>query len=155
MMVSKHKNNAVRDDSLYGLLTSYKSYNTYVLVMVSEDGNDIVLALSGNPKYWSNMPEDEAESFRVLKRLEIGTDKLSIKYILPEHLVKVFGPSAGMKIPADKIDIDDKLPDEGYYLIKTSVKYAPRILSGVKRLINLTPQKKYEILEKTIAEGQE
>jgi hypothetical protein len=78
-----------------------------------------------------------------------------IKYILPEHLIKVSGVSAGINLPADRIDVDNRLEDRGYYLLISSTRHLSKVLSGVKKLLNLSPQKKYEILEKCITEEQE
>lgn len=144
-----------KDDSLFGLLLSYKHYNTYVRVFLNEADSSVVVILTGNPKFWSNLPPEITALYRSMKRLEINTEKMFIKYIQPEHLIKTAGVSAGINISTDKIEIENRLEDKGYYLIGTSTRYLNRVLSGVKKLLNLSPQKKYEILEKCISEEQE
>jgi len=155
-MTKKIKNEHVhKDDSLFGLLLSYKHYNTYVRVFLNEAEASVVVILTGNPKFWINLPPEVTAAYRSMKRLEINAEKMFIKYIQPEHLIKTAGASAGINISADKLKIENRLEDKGYYLIETSTRYLNKVLSGVKKLLNLSPQKKYEILEKCISEEQE
>ena len=155
-MAKKIKNEHIhKDDSLFGLLLSYKHYNTYVRVFVNNVDASVAVVLTGNRKSWTNLPPEMKEAYISMKRLEIGAEKMFIKYILPEHLIKTAGVSAGINLPADKIEVNNMLDLQGYYLIKTSTRYLNRVLSGVKKLLNLTSQKKYEILEKCISEEQE
>ena len=155
-MAKKVKKEMVhRDDSLFGLLLSYKFYYTYIKVLINEEDASVAVILSSNPKFWVNIPPDINANYRNMKRLEIGLNKLFIKYIKPEHLIKTAGPSAGINLSSDKLEVDNKLNDMGYYIIRTSTRYLNRVLNGVKKLINLSAQKKYEILEKCISEEQE
>lgn len=148
------KETAFRDDSLFGLLLSYKSYNTYLRLLMNDEKSEMAVIITGNPASWKNIPADKLEGFRPLKRLEIGTHKLFTKYILPEHLIRVYGPCAGINITSDKMQIENKLKEGGYYMIITSAKQGPKIYSWVKKIVNLSPQRKYEIHEICIAEGQ-
>ncbi len=153
-MARKIKNDqAPKDDTLFGLLLSYKHYNTYIRVFASD--TSIAVVLAGNPRHWANIPAEIKTGYRSVKRLEIDAGKMFIKYILPEHLIKTAGPSAGINISADKLEIENALEGKGYYLIKTSTRHQARVMAGVKRLLNLSSQKKYEILEKCISEEQE
>ena len=155
-MTKKIKNEHIhRDDSLFGLLLSYKHYNTYVRVFLNKADASVAVILTGNPKFWINLPPEITIAYHSMKRLEIGVEKMFIKYILPEHLIKTAGVSAGINLSADKIEVENRLEEQGYYLIKTSTRYLNRVLSGVKKLLNLSSQKKYEILEKCISEEQE
>jgi hypothetical protein len=155
-MAKKFKNEHIhKDDSLFGLLLSYKHNYTYLRVFINEVDASVAVVLTGNPKSWDYLPPEISVLYRSMKRLEINTDKMFIKYILPEHLIKTAGVSAGINLSADKIEVENRLDDKGYYLIKTSTRYLNRVLSGVKKLLNLSPQKKYEILEKCISEEQE
>ena len=155
-MTKKIKNEHIhRDDSLFGLLLSYKHYNTYVRVFLNKTDASVAVILTGNPKFWANLPAEITTAYHSMKRLEIGVEKMFIKYILPEQLIKTAGVSAGINLPADKIEVENMLDEKGYYLIRTSTRYLNRVLSGVKKLLNLSPQKKYEILEKCISEEQE
>jgi hypothetical protein len=155
-MTKRIKNEYIhRDDSLFGLLLSYKHCNTYVRVFLNEADASVAVILTGNPKFWVNLPPEITTAYRSMKRLEINTEKMFIKYILPENLIKTAGVSAGINLSADKLEVENRLEEKGYYLIKTSTRYLNRVLSGVKKLLNLSPQKKYEILEKCISEEQE
>ena len=93
------------DDSLFGLLSSYKSYNTYVSLFFSEDEDSVIVFLTDNPKKWSMMTDAKYSSFRPLSRLKAGLPRLSVKYMLPEHLVKSIGPMLGMKLPTNRVAI--------------------------------------------------
>lgn len=155
-MARKTRNEHIqKDDSLFGLLLSYKHYNTYIRIFVNEAESAVAVVLTGNPRFWANLPVEITESYISMKRLEIGAEKMFIKYILPEHLIKTAGVSAGINLSADKIEVKNMLDSKGYYIIQTSTRYLNRVLSGVKKLLNLSSQKKYEILEKCISEEQE
>ncbi len=144
-----------KDDSLYGLLSLYKQYNTYVRVFVSEENDSVSVWLADNPSRWSSVSQEEYKPYHELRRLEIGVAKLSTKYVSPSHILKVKGPFLGVRIPADRLRIYNRLEDEGYYIIETSVKYKAKLLQSIKRILNLSPSKKYEILEKCVADDQE
>lgn len=147
--------NIAKDDSLFGLLSSYKRFNTYVKVLIDEEKGETAVVLTANPKSWDNLSPEYYSTYRIMKRLELGVDKLSIKYILPQHLVKTMGPAAGISLSADKYEFDNSLAEKGYYVIKVPQKYFAKVLSGIKKMINLSPQKKYEILEKSMFNEQE
>lgn len=150
-MNKKGKNDsAPKDDSLFGLLSSYKQFNTYVRVLSDDEKGLAAVVLTSNPGFWKNIPAERYSSYRNMKRLELGVDRLSIKYILPEHLVKTLGPAAGINLSSDKYELENSLAENGYYIISVSHKYMSKLLSGVKKMINLSPQKKYEILEKSM-----
>ncbi|HOP62216.1 MAG TPA: hypothetical protein PK358_13690 [Spirochaetota bacterium] len=149
------KDNTVKDDSLFGLLSSYKQFNTYVRVLIDEERAMIAVVLTANPKFWQKLPPETYSAYRDMKRLELGVDKLSVKYILPQHLVKTLGPAAGFSLRADKYELDNSLSENGYYVIIVQKKYIAKVLSGVKKIINLSPQKKYEIIEKSMFDQQE
>ncbi len=142
--------NAPKDDSLFGLLLSYKQFNTYVRVLVDDDRAMAAVVLTSNPKFWQNLPSEVYSTYHTIKRLDLGVDKLFVKYILPQHLVKTLGPSAGINLSSDKYELDDSLSEKGYYAIRIPQKHMTKLLSGVKKMINLSPQKKYEILEKSM-----
>lgn len=137
-----------KDDSLYGLLSPYKSNCTFIRVLISEEKQSIVVLLAGNPKIFFNMPEETFRSYRSLRRLEIGVPKLSIKYLSPENLIAVLGPRLGFNIPPETSVVVNSLNKDGYYRVETPLRYKMKILQGVKKLINMSPHKRYEILEK-------
>jgi len=139
------------DDSLYGLLLSYKSNNTYIKVLVSEKGGSIAVLLTDNPRRWNPIIFERYKEYKELRRLEIKAEKLSLKYLNPYHIVSILGASLGIKVPVDKIFIINKIDNDGYYIFETSLKYKQRVLISIRRILNLSPQKKYEILEKCLA----
>lgn len=154
-MKATQKKRELKDDSLFGLLSLYKANNTYFLLKESEEKNRIVVILTDNPGNWSNIPSDTYDNYRELRRLEIGTTKLSVKYISPVHLIQILGPMLGIKIPMDKVTVINEIRDKGLFIFETTLKYRSRVIQGINKIIALTPQKKYEILEKCIAEKQE
>ncbi len=140
------------DDSLFGLLSSYKSYNTYVSLYRSDKDESILIFITDNPKKWALMTDVKYKEYRPLKRLELGVVRLSVKYIMPEHLIKCMGPMLGMKLPSNRVTIVNNIDNDGYFILETSVKYRDEIVQNIKKIINMTPQKKYEILEKCLAD---
>ncbi len=152
MMKALEKNvRKTHDDSLFGLLLSYKSNNTYIKVMVSEKNKSVAVLFTDNPRNWQRVISDQLKEYTDLRRLEIKADKLSLKYLNPRHLVTILGPAVGIKVPLDKIIVTDRLEEECFYLLETSLRYKHKVLMGVRKIITLSPQKKYEILEKCIA----
>lgn len=140
------------DDSLFGLLSSYKSNNTYIKILVSDKEKSIIVLLTDNPKKWNVLLREKYKEFVELRRLEIKAPKLSLKYINPLHLVMNLGPTLGIRIPDEKSIVTNRIDDEGYYIFETSIKYKLKVLQGIKKILNFSPQKRYEILEKCIAE---
>lgn len=156
MKISAKKSREARrgdDESLFGLLSSYKSYNTYVSLFLSGDENAIIVLLTDNPKKWSLMADSKYASFRPMSRLEAGLPRLSVKYMQPEHLVKSIGPMLGMKIPTNKVTIINNIDSDGYFMLETSSKFLPEVLYNVRKIVTMPPQKKYEMLEKCLAEN--
>jgi hypothetical protein len=143
-----------KDDTLFGLLLPYKQNNTYIKVLINEDEGDIIVSLTENPKFWNNLSSEITSSFRSMKRLEINTEKMFIKYILPEQLIKTAGAAAGINLSMDKIKTENLLNEKGYYLIKTSTRYLNKVLSSIKKLLSLSSSKKFEIIEKCMSNDQ-
>ncbi len=141
------------DDSLFGLLSSYKIYNTYFQVVVSKENDRIAVLIAGNPKSWENIPLEKYKNYVRVRRLELGVNRLNIKYLSPQHIIMFYGPILGLKLPSNKVTFINNLDKDGYFILETSLKYMPLVFQNLKRLINLPPQKKYEILEKFIAEA--
>lgn len=154
----KEKGKKVEDDSLWGLLSPYKSYSTYIRILINEEKKAIVIQITDNPRNWLQPKDEKYLDYRQLKRSEIGTLRFSIKYLSPEHLIGQLGPVIGMKLPPGKYSIIDSIDKNGCYSIETNSNYMPEIIQNIKKIINLSPQKKYEILEKYFADnsgGQE
>jgi hypothetical protein len=147
---SKQKN----DDSLFGLLAAYKTYVTYLRLLISEKEKKIVVQMTENPGNWLKNTDEKYKNFRVLRRLEIGAAKLSIKYLLPEHILKIIGITLGIDMPVNSIVINNNIDQNGILTLEASIKYKTKILHAMNRLLKISPQKKYEILEKCLSESQ-
>ena len=144
-----------KDDTLFGLLSSYKASHTYLRILESRDDDSIVLQVTGNPGNYSRAGDDAYKGYRILRRLEIGVPKISLKYIAPESLVAVLGPLLELNIPVEKAVIIDRLKKDGIYSIETSLRYRAKMLQGAKKLLGMSPQKRYELLEKHLSGNQE
>ncbi len=141
-----------KDDSLYGLLSWYKSNYTYLRILISEEDDSVSIQLADNPKRFNDIPRERYRGYRALRRLEMGVPKISLKYLTPKILIAVLGPVLGINIPREKVVFVDNIIGNGYYSMETSLKYKTRVLQGVKKIINMSPQKRYEILEKYLAD---
>ncbi len=144
-----------KDDSLFGLLSTYKAQVTYLRVLINEDESKMVLQLTDNPGKWPDLNLERWQGYRMVRRLELDIDKMLIKYIYPWHLIKIMGPLLGIKVPPEKVMIENSLQEENILSLHFPLKYSKKVFQGVKKLVSLTPQKKYEILEKCIIETQE
>jgi len=149
------KDRQKKDDTLFGLLSIYKSFGTYFRLLISEEDKFISVQMTDNPKNWPDLSDERYINARVLRRLEIGCSKLVIKYIKPVHIIKVKGTFLGIKLSAKTTKIIDHLEDKGYFILETSIKQQKKIIEGVNKILNLSSQKKYEILEKCLLENQE
>ena len=147
----KKENIKAEDDTLYGLLSMNKIYNTYFRILINQDNNDIVLQITDNPKKWPQIEKGEYKGYKLLKRSEIGLIKLSVKYLAPEHLIKQLGPLLGLKLPEEDVKILNNLNNEGFYSIETKIKYLQELISSINKIIDLTPKKKYELIEKSLS----
>ena len=136
------------DDTLFGLLSSYKIYNTYFRILKNEQSDSLIAQITSNPKKWPKIEGDRYNGFRQLKRSELDIIKLSVKYLLPEHLLAQLGPTIGINITENEAAISNSLDTDGYYSIETNSKYLPNIISAIEKIIELSPEKKYELLEK-------
>jgi hypothetical protein len=141
-----------KDEYLFGLLSSHKMNNTYLKVLVSEDEKKISLLVTGNPGNWKNIPEEKYKNYRAVRRLEIGYPKLSVKFVSPEQLVRTMGPMLNIKVPVEKVVVSDMLESGGYLSIDFPERYKKKVIAGVNKILGLSPQKKYEIIEKSLAE---
>ncbi len=156
MKLSAKKNaTRVKDDSLYGLLSSYKSNCTYIRVLVSEEDDSVVLQLTNNPKNFNAEISEKYGNYRVLRRLEIGTQKQFLKYVIPDNLIEVLGPMLDLNIPPEKVVITDSVKKNGIYTIETGIRYRLKMIQGARKILNMSPQKRYEVIEKYLSGDQE
>jgi hypothetical protein len=140
------------DDSLFGLLSAYKPVNTYFRIFVNESKKQILFEMTDNPKYFSALDGDELKGFRMFRRSEMGFTKMSVKYMSPEHILGYFGENLGVKVPHRGGKIANGLNDERrLYLLETSLAQSPALLTVIKKILLLSPQKKYEIIEKYLS----
>ena len=65
------------------------------------------------------------------------------------------GPTLGIKLPYDKVKIIDNIDKDGCFIIETSSEFMPEVVQNIKKIINLSPHKKYELLEKYLTEDSE
>lgn len=144
-----------KDDTLFGLLSAYKQFITYVRVLLDYKNQMISVQLCDNPKNWSIPELEKYSTYEQLRRLDIGCSKLSIKYLSPELLVKIVGPLLGIKIPPDKAEVINLIQERGIFIFETSSKFSEAVIEGLVRLIGMSPQKKYELLEKSIVNFQD
>jgi hypothetical protein len=141
------------DETLFGLLSPYKLYNTYLSLFTSEKEDAALLFITDNPKRWTILADEKYKNYKTVRRLVLGVSRLSIKYLLPEHLIKSSGPILGMKLPPNKVTIVNNIDNDGYFILQTPLRYLPEIVQNIRKIINMSPQKKYEILEKCLAEN--
>ncbi len=147
----KRDTTKIEDDTLYGLLSMYKVYNTYFRILQNKENEKLTLQMTDNPKKWPKLTDDKYKGYKLLKRAEIGIIKLSVKYLCPEHLIEQFGADIGLKLPEDETTITDELKTGGYYTIETNAKHLAAIVALLNKLIELTPKKKYELIEKSLS----
>lgn len=150
-MKDKKDNKNLADDTLFGLLSLYKTYNTYFRILVSEEIDSLIVLLTDNPRKWVLIPVDNHDKYKVLKRSNIGTVKLSVKYLAPEHIINQIGPTLGIKLPPENVKITDNTIKDGYYFFETKLEYLPDVEQNIKKIIELPPKKKLEILEKCLS----
>jgi hypothetical protein len=147
----KHRDREA-DDSLFGLLSAYKSVNTYFRVFSNQEKKLILLQMTDNPRHFL-LPSDALLSgFKLLRRSEIGAIKLSAKYLSPLHIIEHFGETLGIKIPQRGGKITNNLKNEKIlYQLETSLAQKPALIAIVRKILLLSPQKKYEIIEKFLS----
>ena len=138
------------DETFFGLLQAYKSNATYIRILESNQNNCISVQISDNPGKWKNIPDEKYKSFRALRRMEIGATKLFIKFLTPAQLIEIRGPLLGIRIPVRECSIFANVNDENIHIIETGLHNKGRILSGVKTLLTLPPNKKLEIIERCL-----
>jgi hypothetical protein len=141
------------DDTLFGLLSAHKAYNTYFRILINEENNNLLLQITGNPKKWPAPADDRYKDYRQLKRSELGTTKLSVKYLSPEHLIEQLGPDLGIKVPANDVSIANNLDADGFYSLELKSKYLQEIIQVIEKIIELSPERKYELLEKSFSKN--
>jgi hypothetical protein len=140
------------DDSLFGLLSAYKPVNTYFRMFLNESKKQILFEMTDNPKYFSLLEDDLLKGFRMFRRSEMGFNKLSVKYLSPEHILGYFGENLSVKIPRRGGKIVNRLKEsERLYLLETSLAQSSSLLAVIKKILLLSPQKKYEIIEKYLS----
>ncbi|MBP8081808.1 MAG: hypothetical protein KAZ87_01270 [Spirochaetes bacterium] len=146
-VIIKSKDTVEKDDSLFGLLSQHKKNISYLRIMINEEEKLISLQITDNPKNWLNLPAEKYSGFKMLKRNEIGVTKFSIKYITPGIIIAHFGQTIGVKFPNGKAEIDNQLSAKSFFTLDCSSKYLESIVLNMRKMINMTPQKKYEIIE--------
>lgn len=138
------------NENLSGLLSSYKKYNCYLRLLVNEESKRVALVLTDNPLNWNHIPLERLENFVRVKRVKIPVRKLSIKYILPQHIINYLGPTLRMSMILRNVQIDDYLDKKGkgYFIIEAPMKYYGTMSDKLRNLVDLSPQLKYEMIVK-------
>ena len=137
------------NEDYYGLLNAYKSNVTYIRVLESHTADCISVQIANNPGKWEDVDQETYSSFHILRRLEVGATKLSVKFLTPAQLIASKGPLLGIKIPLKECEITGN-NDHSLHIINVSLQYREKILTGIKNILSLTPQKKLELIEKTM-----
>jgi len=140
------------DDSLFGLLASYKNLYSYLLILESQEGT-IAVIIAKNPSSFDELTKTKYQQYKPVRRIKMGVSRLFVKYISPEYIIKFYGPLLGLKIPENKVHIINNL-ENGYFILEIPNHYKEQVIQCIKRIITLTPQKKYEIIEKSLAEQE-
>jgi hypothetical protein len=142
------------DETLFGLLSVYKIYNTYFRILINEEISNLLLQITGNPKKWPMIVDDRYKGYRQLKRSELGIAKLSVKFLSPEHLIEQLGAVLGIKVPLNEVSISNNLDVDGFYSLELKLKYLQDIIAVIEKIIDLSPEKKYELLEKSFSKNK-
>jgi hypothetical protein len=142
-----------KDDSLFGLLSSYKLHTAYFRLLVSEAEGRAAVHIADNPRSWSLIPPERYAAYKPVRRHELGTTKLSVKYLTAKNIITYLGPLLGLKLPKKKTTVINNLDREGYFVLEIPLASLPVLLQVIKRIITLSPQRKYEILEKSLVES--
>ncbi len=155
MVKKKTEHISTVSESLNGLLAGYKENNTYFKICVNREEEIVRLQLTENPIYWNNIPEKWEKDFVELKRVEIDVQKLFTNYVSPVHIVSSLGPCLGIKLPLNQITIFNGLLDEeiNYYLISAPLRFLPDFIQFIKKMVNLSPQMKLQMVEKYLVSG--
>ncbi len=140
------------DDSLFGLLTSYKNLYSYILVLESQEGS-IAVIIAKNPSSFDELIKTKYQQYKPVRRIKMGVSRLFVKYISPEYIIKFYGPLLGLKIPENKVHIVNNL-ENGYFILEVPSHYKEQVTQCIKRISGLSPQKKYEIIEKSLADQE-
>ena len=148
-VVVKTKEKIEKDDSLFGLLLQHKRYVTYLRILVNETEKHMSLQLSDNPRNWNNLPQEKYSTYKMLSRNDIGVIRFSVKYLSPEQVLSFFTPTFGVKFVTNKYVIDNSLsdPKKRYFTLDCQLKYVSPIVECFRKIVALSAQKKYEIIE--------
>lgn len=137
------------NEEFFGLLNVHRSNVTYIRVLESHAEDRISIQMTDNPGKWADIDSEKYASFHILRRLEIGVVKLSIKFLSPDQIIDAKGALLGIRVPAKECEIYTN-EDKSLHLIDAPLEYREKFLTGIKNLLNLTSPKKLEIIETAI-----
>jgi len=140
------------DDSLFGLLSSYKPHTAYFRILASTEEKRAVLLITDNPRCWLRLPAERYAAYASVRRQELGATKLSVKYLTAANIVRTFGPTLGVSLPKKKTTVVNELDQGGCFLLEFPIDDLPLVLQAVRKIITLSPQRKYEIIETCLTE---
>lgn len=138
------------EEALSELLSAYKFNNTYIRVLESKEDQRIAVQVTDNPAKWLSNEDEDYFRYRILRRLEIGCDKLSISCINHQQLLLIQGPLLGIRIPVKQTKIIEADMNNGIHIFETSLEYRDKILKGLRRLLKMSPQLKADIIEESV-----
>jgi hypothetical protein len=152
-IVTKRSKERDPDDSLFGLLTAYKANSSYVRVLLNDKSKKIIFQMTDNPRFFPSLDSVELEDFRLITRSEMNVNRLFIKYLSPLHIIQFAGENINVKLTPKSVKITNRLLEkEGkYFQIEIPQRYLSSLVLSIRKLVTLTPQKKYEIIEKYLA----
>lgn len=152
LTMRKYSNLKQNDDTLYGLLSAYKSLNTYIRVFSSDKENKIVIELCDNPKKWEEIRKafPLGEDFKSVSKLQLGISKIIIKYLTPEQILNLMLDILKLEKIKLKITVNNKILSDNYCIITIASKQKDKLFGAIAKLINVSSQKKIEIIEKNL-----
>lgn len=149
--MNKEKSTASAEP-LSELLRAYKFNNTYIRILESEKLERIIVQVTDNPRHWiAKSGEETYEAYRPLRRLEIGCSRLSISCVNHQQVILTKGPLLGMRIPVKQTEVTPAHENDGIHEVETSLEYRDRVIKGIRRVLNVSPQGKADIIEESIS----
>ena len=139
------------DDSLFGLLAAYKANSTYIRVLVNEEQKSALFQMTDNPRFFPAL--GQYEGFRQVSRSDMNVTRLFVKYLSPEHILDAMGETMGLKLTPKTGKVMNNLSYDyrRIFQLELPARFLPSLVTVVRKIVAMPPQKKYEIIEKYLA----
>lgn len=134
------------DENLIRRLQAHKAGVTYIRLLENLEDDCISVQMTDNPANWKKLDGERYSGFKALKRSEIGTAKLSVKFLTPNQIIDSKGRLLGARIPAKECAVVLSTPEINVFILETSLHYKEKILKAVQSIFNMSPYKKIEII---------